>query len=349
MPYQWPAKTSDLFAERQPQMVNTGLPVDDVEATRLAIRSMWPDEPGGWVHEWSRLGSRFAGEGRHDLAMLAFGWAKFPVLADNAKRRAFEHQIEQYELASAGFPVSFERRVLEVPFGNGSVQMPIHLLGAPSLPADAPVILASGGVDSWKMDLHQLFCLVALQTHARMLLFDIPGTGETAVPLSPSSTEVLGGLIQEARRLGNGRVVHLGISMGGYFSAHSGLTGSVNASVVLGGPVEAAFAPDRRWQFGMADIIGNAVGFDRPPSPEELGAKTAALSHRPLLDRSHNAPMYIINGADDVHIPQHDTLVFQGRSDTHVELIPETGHCAVSKLAEFAPAMIAWMSQHLRG
>lgn len=32
--------------------------------------------------------------------------------------------------------------------------------------------------------------------------------------------------------------------------------------------------------------------------------------------------MLVINGADDVHVPQHDTLVFEGRRDTVVELIP---------------------------
>ena len=46
--------------------------------------------------------------------------------------------------------------------------------------------------------------------------------------------------------------------------------------------------------------------------------------------------MLVINGADDVHVPQHDTLVFQGRRDTFVDLIPDAGHCAPTKLP-YAP------------
>ena len=128
-------------------------------------------------------------------------------------------------------------------------------------------MIASGGVDGWKMDLHFLFLAFAINVGARMVLFDIPGTGESAIPLSRESAEVINGLVAYARELGNGRVAHLGISMGGYFSAITGLSGTVDAAVVLGGPVEEAFAEGRSFEFGMADIVGNALGFNagRPP------------------------------------------------------------------------------------
>jgi esterase FrsA len=348
MPYQWPLDPRDLFTERYPQMVNTGLPAADVDAVRAAIAEMWADAPGGWVHEWSELAARYAAGGRHDLAVLAYGWAKFPVLADDAKRRAFERQLEQYELASPGFPVTFERRVLELPYEGGTTPVPVHLLSAPGLPADAPVLLASGGVDSWKLDLHLMFAGMALATGARVVAFDIPGTGESEVPLGPAATEILDGLIASARALGGGNVAHLGISMGGYFSAYSGLAGLVDAAVVLGGPVEASFAADRRWEFGMADIVGNALGLDRAPDPGEMREMTATLSLRPLLDLDINAPMLVINGADDVHIPQHDTLVFEGRRDTRVELLPDTGHCATTKFDQVIPMMAGWLAERLQ-
>ena len=348
MSYQWPLDPQGLFTERYPQMVNTGLPAGDVDAVRGATVEMWPDCPGGWVHEWSELGARYAAEGRHDLAVLAYGWAKFPVLADDAKRLAFRRQFEQYELASPGFPVDFERRVLELPYDGRTTPVPIHLLSAPGLPAQAPVLLVSGGVDSWKLDLHPLFVGLALSTGARVLAFDIPGTGESQIPLSPASTQVLDGLIVAARTVGDGRVAHLGVSMGGYFSAYSGLSGLVDIAVVLGGPVEASFATDRRWEFGMADIIGNVLAFDRSPNARELGELKRTLSLRPLLDQDTNSPMLVVNGADDVHIPQHDTLVFRGRRDTRVELLPDTGHCATTKLGEVVPMIAGWIAGHLQ-
>jgi esterase FrsA len=97
----------------------------------------------------------------------------------------------------------------------------------------------------------------------------------------------------------------------------------------------------------MADIVGNAVGFDHRPTPTELGERMAALSLRPLLDQDGNAPMLAVDGADDVHVPQHDTLVFTGRQDTEVELVPDSGHCAVSRLGDVLPKMIGWVNRAL--
>lgn len=60
----------------------------------------------------------------------------------------------------------------------------------------------------------------------------------------------------------------------------------------------------------MDGIVGNALGFDHQPTPDEVNTELAGFSLRPLLDRDANAPMLVINGADDVHVPQRDTLVF---------------------------------------
>ena len=57
--------------------------------------------------------------------------------------------------------------------------------------------------------------------------------------------------------------------------------------------------------------------------------------------------MLVLNGADGVHVPQHDTLVFQGRRETEVHLIPDTGHCATSKLPEAVGLMFSWLQRTL--
>jgi esterase FrsA len=209
-------------------------------------------------------------------------------------------------------------------------------------------VIASGGVDSWKMDLHGLMVLLATGLRARVLAFDIAGTGETSVPMTGSGgAEIVRGLIAHARTLGNGVVAHVGVSMGGYYSARTGLANEVDAAVVLGGPVEAAFTGEGPTRFGMAGIVGNAMGFGRPPSTEELSARFPDFTLRPLLDQDTNAPMLVINGADDVHVPQHDTLVFQGRRDTVVELIPDAPHCATTKLPEVFTTILGWLARTL--
>ncbi len=350
MSFQWPVDPKSLFTERNPQMVNTGLPAQDVAAVASAISEMWPDAPGGWVYEWTALADRYAALGQHQLASLAFGWAKFPTLSDGPKRRALARQLEQYLLAAPDFGVDFERRVFEVPYQGATTSVPVHIFAAPGLAADAPVLLASGGVDSWKMDMHNIFALAALTTGVRVVAFDIAGTGESTVPMTPDGgAEIVRGLVAEARALGNGVVVHMGISMGGYYSARSGLAGEVDAAIVFGGPVEGAFGMDvSTARFGMDGIVGNALGFDRRPSAEELASTFGAFSLRPLLDQDINVPMLIVNGADDVHVPQHDTLVFEGRRHTEVHLIPDTGHCATTKLPEVIPLMFDWLRREVK-
>lgn len=345
MAYEWPVDPQDLFLERYPQMVNTGVAAADADALRAAITDMWPDRPGGWVYEWSRVAAGYAASGAHLPAAMAYGWAKFPTLADAPKRAAHTEQVTQYLLAAPDFGIAFERRTIAVPHRGARIDVPVHLLTPPGWTAADPVLLASGGVDSWKMDLHNLFVATALRTGLRVLAFDIPGTGETVVPMSADGGyDVIGTLIETARTLGGGKVAHLGISMGGYYSARSGLAGDVDAAIVLGGPVEQSFTPDRTWAFGMRGIVGNALGLDHEPADAELAQRMSGFTLREWLDRDRNAPMYVINGADDVHVPQHDTLVFEGRRDTEVHLLPDAGHCAGPRLPE-AMAMISdWLA-----
>ena len=209
MPYQFPLDPRDVFGERYPQMVSTGMPAVDIDSVRGAVVEMWSDRPGGWVYEWSELGARFAAEGQHDLAVLAYGWAKFPVLADEAKHLAFRRQLEEYQLGSLDFPVSFERRVLELPYQDRFTRVPVHILSATDLAPEAPIVLVSGGVDTWKMDLHTLLVDLALETGARVIAFDIPGTGESEVPLGGAAISIIEGLLAAGRNLGNGQIVHL--------------------------------------------------------------------------------------------------------------------------------------------
>ncbi|MFJ9369306.1 alpha/beta fold hydrolase [Nocardia sp. NPDC101769] len=344
MAFHWQIDPQDLFVERYPQMVGTGLPQADVDTARAAITDMWLDGPGGWVHEWSTLAGGYAATGRHRLAALAYGWAKFPTLADESKRAALSDQVDQYLLAAPDFGLEFTRLTVEAPYRGMRIDVPVHLLTPPGWSAADPVLLASGGVDSWKIDLHSLFAEMALRTGMRVLAFDIPGTGETPVPMSADSGYgVVRAIIDRARTLGNGRVAHLGVSMGGWFSARSGLAAEVDAAIVLGGPIERAFDPDRTWAYGMRGIIGNALGFDAEPTDAELAQRMSPFTLRRWLDRDWNAPMLVVNGADDVHIPTADTLIFEGRRDTEVHLLPDTGHCAITKLPEATRIMVDWL------
>src|SRR3984885_14482636 len=112
--------------------------------------------------------------------------------------------------------------------------------------------------------------------------FDIAGTGESTIPLSVKGDELVLGIVNEARKLGNGKVAHLGFSFGGNFSAMTGLSGAVDAAIVLGGPVDKAWGKEnaQNLPFGMPGIIGNDMGFDKEPSLPEFMAAVQQFSRR---------------------------------------------------------------------
>ena len=344
--YTYDTDAAAMFDDRTHQFEKFGIPLDEIEAVRAATTDMWADAPGGWVYEWSRLAEKYADRGDHYLASLTYGCAKFPCLADPARVTAMQHQLEQFELAAKDFPLAFERRIITVPYRGGSIEVPVHLYSADGDYAGRPVLIASGGVDTWKMDIHPWWVGLTQGAALTTLAFDHPGTGETAIPRDEHADEVIRGLADYARTLGNGKVAHFGVSFGGNFAAMSGLSGIVDGAVDLGGPVVGAFEAEnvQKLPYGMHDILGNAMHWDHSPSLDELSAGLERLNRHGLLAQQRNSPMLVINGADDYFIPQSDTLVFQGRPNTEVHLVDGTGHCAMSKAPEVVPKIIAWLA-----
>jgi len=343
--YTYDVAAADMFADRTHQFEKFGIPLDDIERVRVATTDMWADAPGGWVYEWSKLAHQYADRGDHRMASLVYGCAKFPCLTDQARVRALHNQLDQFQLAATDFPVAFERRVITVPYRDGTVEVPVHLYSADGDYAARAVLIASGGVDTWKMDIHPWWVGFTTGAGVTTLAFDHPGTGETSIPLDEHADDVIRGIADYARALGDGRVAHFGVSFGGNFSAMSGLAGIVDAAVDLGGPVVDSFEPEhvQNLPYGMHDIVGNAMHWDRSPTLDELSAGLGRLNRRDLLAQQRNSSMLVINGADDYFIPQSDTLVFEGRPNTEVHLIEDTGHVAMSKAAEVVPMIIAWL------
>jgi esterase FrsA len=351
MSYEFPDDPKATFTERTPQFVGLGIPKDKVEHLSEVITDMWADGPGGWCYEWSQLAAEYAETGQHYLASMAYGDARFPVLANDANAAAMQHQLEQYTLAAKDFPVDFERRTVTTRLQGQVVESPVHILSEKGAGDDTPVLVLSGGVDTWKMDMHKMWVHYVQAAHVRVVAFDIPGTGElTHIPLTPQSTEVVDGLIAFGRTLTSGKVGHLGVSFGGYFSAHSALTEVADAAVVIGGPVSSAsFNKDHFQQlmYGMAGIVGNALGFDSLPTYDQLLARSQPLSMDDLFTKGTNCPTLAINGDQDVHVPLADLTIWDGRPDTTVTVIPGGTHCAMNKVDQLMPPVISWLTTAL--
>ena len=84
-----------------------------------------------------------------------------------------------------------------------------------------------------------------------------------------------------------------------------------------------------------------------PAGLAELTGVAWGLSRHDLLQQRQNAPMLVINGADDYFVPQDDTMVFADRRDTKVQLLRDTGHCAVSKMPEVMALATEWLREQL--
>jgi esterase FrsA len=348
--YEYPVDVAGLWSERAPQFVSLGILQNDVDHLIEVVDDMWADRPGGWCFEWSRLAAKYAEAGQTWPAMLAYGNARFPCLADQAKATAHQQQVEQYTLAAKGFPVTFERRTVTTRWQGRVVEVPVHILAEPTATEDTPVLVVTGGVDTWKMDLHDMWVAYALGAHVRIVACDIPGTGElTQVAMTHDATAILDQVVAFARTLTTGKVGQLGMSFGGYFSAHAGLSGVVDAAIVVGGPVKDAFAPDHvaGLLFGMKDIVGNAMGFTQVPTLEQITPVSASFAMDDLLATDTNCPMFVINGDQDVHVPITDTQVFEGRPDTEVQLIPGGTHCAFNKIDDVIAANVKWLTTAL--
>jgi len=78
------------------------------------------------------------------------------------------------------------------------------ILAQHDLPERSPVMLFSGGVDSWKMDLHNMIMMFVRDLPIRVIGFDLPGTGESQVHLGRPGTQVIDGLVQTARSMTGG-------------------------------------------------------------------------------------------------------------------------------------------------
>jgi esterase FrsA len=351
MSYEFPADPDSWMVERKGQFVNMGVPAPDVDTLRGVITDMWADAPGGWCYEWSRLAETYRDADDPFRASLAYGCARFPCLADPPKTRALELQTEQYQVAATGFPVAFERRVAGVRYHDGRVDVPVHILSPRQADRATPVLIASGGIDSWKMDLHSMWLALALGAGVRIVAFDHAGVGDlTEIPMRPDTDQIIDGLIEFARTLTSGRVGHFGASFGGYFSALSGLRGKADAAIVMGGPVtSASFGPQnaQNLMLGMDDIFGNAIGFTAKPGKDALTAAFAPFAADDLLTAHTNSPMLVINGDHDPYVPTADTTIFTGHPDTTTKLIPGATHCAFDKLDQVLPIITAWTAQAL--
>jgi alpha-beta hydrolase superfamily lysophospholipase len=91
-------------------------------------------------------------------------------------------------LLAPRFRVSFQRRIVTARYRGAVVETPMHVLSPADAGADTPVMIASGGLDTWKMDLHRDE-LLATQDNCPMLVIN----GDADVHVQIADTKVFNG------------------------------------------------------------------------------------------------------------------------------------------------------------
>jgi esterase FrsA len=354
--FPFPVDPQALFGERSSQFRSWGIPSKTVERVRHAVRDMWDDAPGGWAYEWSREARAAEKAGKWRLASALYGAAKFPVAATGAQRAAFQKQKECFSNASDRFAARFERRELEVPYRGAHTKVAVHLY-RPNGRGEYPVVCLSGGVDTFKMELHRLATVLALAGRFDVAAIDMPGTGESEVPLHLEDAEkVYLGVIEHLKgeRKRPAKTAVLGISFGAIWAAKLALQGNVDAAVAIGGslgqvPLEARYLA--RFPNGMTGIIANALGWHGMPSEEESAAVFDALSLRSqgLCAPEQAAPLLAINGDSDPYVPTDETRAMGRLSNASAWVVRGTTHCANEKLQRVVPAMTTWLNLQMHG
>ncbi len=356
MPFTFPLDPAELFHERARQFRGWGIPVSVIERVRARIDDAWRDGAGGWATEWTREADEAERRGKLLLAAACFGAAKFPSLVTEPRRDAYRQQLRCYLAAVPTFPCVFERRVLEVGYRSAVLSVPAHIFTPRRHSGDvanAPLVIVSGGVDTWKMELHRIALVLVRLGGFRVVAIDMPGTGESTIPLAPDADVVYRGVL-DALRGPSARTAALGISAGGPWAAKLALTGTVDAAVDLGGPVGAAprdGASLLRMPNGMPGIVANAIGLDSlpPPAEAERLLDTFSLRHDGLLTPRVTAPLLAINGTDDAYVPAADLDVFRTFPNATVWAIPGATHCAAERIVLVLLAATAWLRVQLHG
>jgi hypothetical protein len=145
-------------------------------------------------------------EHRNQAAVRIARALKLPLVATNGVNYATAYEREvmdvltsirnHYTLDTAGrllltnaerylrSPVKFEHRILAIPYQGGTVSTPVHLFSVTGQYASAPVLIYTGGVDTYKMGLHAIYATLAQRLGITLLGFDIADTGESTIPLS---------------------------------------------------------------------------------------------------------------------------------------------------------------------
>jgi pimeloyl-ACP methyl ester carboxylesterase len=350
--------------ERFDGWVAAGANEEELDAALRRIHDPLGTGPGSWVYELSlpaakheraaedaeAAGDTAGAAKEYGKAAVFYFIARFPFVSIPAKAEAYRKHIECYLRAAESFDPPIE--IVRIPFEEKEI---VGYLRVPRR-EKPPVVVLTGGVDTWKSDVEQQVNAMLAEGMA-VFAFDMPGTGESEWPLEPDSDRVY----SRALRYLKARADLDGENIGVYLQSFAGLFAvklalvdpNVKAAVNIGGPIQLAFAPEHIRQVDdvMIATIAHAMREELDVSFEELVARAEpmALGSQGLLRKPEKQAILLsINGAEDPLVPIDDLYIISKSGIQQDEWVyADDGHCAHKNAKEHVPKAAAWLKRHL--
>jgi dienelactone hydrolase len=320
--------------------------------------------PGSWVHELRVPAERheliatdaeLAGDmataaQEYKKAAVFYFVARFPFLSSPAKAEAYRKHIQCYLDAAKYFDPPLT--VVRIPFEEKEI---IGYLRIPPVERP-PVVVLTGGVDTWKSDIDNHVEAMLAEGMATFT-FDMPGTGESQWPLEPDSDRVYSAVVRYLKArpdLDGDRIgVHL-MSFAGLFAVKLALVDpNVKAAVNIGGPIHLAFTADhiRKVDPVMVTTIAHAMHEDLEADFDTMvaRAKPMSLSTQGLLKKpERQAALLSINGDEDPLVPIDDLYIISKSGIEQEEWVYKgDGHCAHKNTKDYVPKAANWLKVKL--
>ncbi len=324
---------------------------------------------GSWVYELSvpaaaheelARGAETAGDRAtaarefHKAAVFYF-IARFPFVGSPAKAEAYRKHIDCYlksvEYAS-GPPIEVVRIDFEDREIIGYLRLPVDAVGG----EPPPVVVLTGGVDTWKSDI-ELQVQAMLAEEMAAFAFDMPGTGESAWPLSADADRVYSRVVDYLKARPDLDGDRIGVylqSFAGLYAVKLALVDpDVKAAVNVGGPIHHSFTLEHAKTVSevMVRTIAHAMGDDVDQPLTELIKRIEPFSLMKqglLAPPKRQAPLVSINGDQDPLVTIEDLYVISRSGIEQEEWVyAGDGHCASQNFREHLPRAAAWLRERL--
>jgi esterase FrsA len=332
--------------------VLTGLHSYDRDAWAAAFSAV-AEQYEGRAEQAEQIGDTSAA---HDNFLRAYGcyrMARYPTTNSAGKKSAYRKSQDMLLHASRYFDIPIER--VEIPFVGCPEEGDriIAHLRVPKGTDRLPVLLVSGGIDTFKEDMHtdQL-----LARGIATLAIDIPGVGDAPLAGSEGAERMFTPLLEwiAARpELDSRRVGYWGGSTGGYWAAKIAHThrDSLACVVSQGGCIHRGFDADwieqaqsGEYPFELAETLAYAFGRDSFEQWVEYAPKLS-LVRQGTLD-GPCAETLLINGLHDTVFPISDYYLLLEHGTPKSARFFDTGHMGYT--AGTQAIILDWITDRLR-